>query len=104
EKIVDGYFALIPRCKPVTQVVHDALLIAHRGAHNNDYGIFENTNEAFRLAREAGCWGIELDVHATADGVFVVNHDPTLKRLWNHNVAIADLSFNELRSLVPNVL
>lgn len=103
EKIVDGYFAFIPRCKPVVQTVNDTLLIAHRGAHNNSYGIFENTNAAFRLAKEAGCWGIEFDVHATADGVLVVNHDPTLNRLWNHNATIADLNFNELRTLVPGV-
>ena len=103
EKIVDGFFASIPRSKPLAHYAKEALLIAHRGAHNNSQGIFENTHQAFQLARELGCWGIEFDVHVTADGVFVVNHDPTLNRLWNQDSAIADLSFDELRQLVPGV-
>lgn len=48
--------------------------IAHRGLHRV---VPENTLEAFRLALEAGADAVELDVHATADGVVVVHHDPT---------------------------
>lgn len=103
EKIVDDYVALIPRRKPDMERIEQALLIAHRGAHNNRQGIFENSLEAFRLAKKAGCWGLELDVHATADKILVVNHDSNLKRLWNHNVVIADVTFNELRMLAPGV-
>ena len=36
----------------------------------------ENTLPSFVAALEAGAQGIELDVHATADGVVVVHHDP----------------------------
>jgi glycerophosphoryl diester phosphodiesterase len=103
EKIVDGFFATIPRPKPTSQRMDKALLIAHRGAHNNSMGIFENTHKAFQRAKEMGCWGIELDVHSTADGVFVVNHDPNLSRLWQHNAVIADLNFDELRRLAPEI-
>lgn len=38
----------------------------------------ENTLPSFAAALEAGADGIELDVHATADGVVVVHHDPAL--------------------------
>lgn len=38
----------------------------------------ENTLHGFRLAVEAGADGIELDVHATSDGVVVVHHDARL--------------------------
>jgi glycerophosphoryl diester phosphodiesterase len=38
----------------------------------------ENTLPSFRAAISAGADGIELDVHATADGVVVVNHDDTV--------------------------
>ena len=38
----------------------------------------ENTLPSFAAAIEAGADGIELDVHATADGVVVVHHDPAL--------------------------
>lgn len=31
--------------------------------------------------------------------MLVVNHDPTLNRLWNKDIAISDLSFSELRAL-----
>jgi glycerophosphoryl diester phosphodiesterase len=36
----------------------------------------ENTLPSFVAALAAGAQGIELDVHATADGVVVVHHDP----------------------------
>ena len=103
EKMVDGYFAAIPRRKPDPEKMKNARLIAHRGAHNNEAGIFENTREAFRLAEKVGCWGIELDIHSTADKILVVNHDPTLKRLWGHDVTIAHITFSALRSLVPEI-
>jgi glycerophosphoryl diester phosphodiesterase len=103
EKMVDGYFSSIPRSKPNIHQVNNTLLIAHRGAHNNASGVFENTQRAFQRAKESGCWGIELDVHATADGILVVNHDHTLKRLWHYDKTIADLSFKELNQLAPQV-
>jgi glycerophosphoryl diester phosphodiesterase len=36
----------------------------------------ENTLPSFRAALSAGADAIELDVHATSDGVVVVHHDP----------------------------
>lgn len=103
EKMIDGCFALMPRQKPSPLSVKEARIIAHRGAHNNAQGIIENTLQAFSIARDAGCWGIEFDIHATRDSVLVVNHDPTLKRLWGHDVAIADLSFSDLRALESGI-
>jgi glycerophosphoryl diester phosphodiesterase len=47
--------------------------IAHRGAPREHP---ENTLPAFARALELGADGIELDVHATRDGVVVVHHDP----------------------------
>ena len=49
--------------------------IAHRGANREAR---ENTLPAFLKAMDRGADGIELDVHATADGVIVVHHDPAL--------------------------
>lgn len=48
-------------------------IIAHRGTPREHP---ENTLPAFSRALELGVDGIELDVHATADGVVVVHHDP----------------------------
>ena len=50
-------------------------IIAHRGASRQRR---ENTLAAFDRALALGADAIELDVHATADGVVVVHHDPVL--------------------------
>jgi glycerophosphoryl diester phosphodiesterase len=50
-------------------------IIAHRGASRDRR---ENTLAAFALALEQEADGIELDVHATADGTVVVHHDAAL--------------------------
>ena len=47
-------------------------LIAHRGASRERR---ENTLPAFERALELGADGIELDTHATSDGIVVVHHD-----------------------------
>ena len=54
-----------------------SLVIAHRGA---SVEACENTLPALRLARVQGADLIEVDVHATEDGVVVVHHDPDLLR------------------------
>jgi glycerophosphoryl diester phosphodiesterase len=43
----------------------------------------ENTLRAFRQALASGVDGIELDVHATADGIPVVIHDRDVERTTN---------------------
>ena len=53
------------------------LIYAHRGA-SAMYP--ENTLRAFRQALASGVDGIELDVHATADGIPVVIHDRDVER------------------------
>ncbi|HAE21703.1 MAG TPA: glycerophosphodiester phosphodiesterase [Spirochaetaceae bacterium] len=53
------------------------LLFAHRGLSSEAP---ENTMAAFRLARDYGIPGIELDIHLTKDGKIVVIHDGNTKR------------------------
>src|SRR5207237_3843916 len=52
-----------------------ALVIAHRGASAREW---ENSLAAFRAAAALGADAVELDVHATADGVIVVHHDEAI--------------------------
>jgi len=51
------------------------LRIAHRGVPRR---LPENTLPSFSAALALGANGIELDVHATSDGVVVVHHDAAL--------------------------
>lgn len=51
---------------------------AHRGWHVGDGQ--ENTLAAFVRAADEGLAYVEMDVHASADGVAMVLHDPTLDR------------------------
>lgn len=101
EKCVDACVAYLPRPRPKLMANTPVCLVAHRGAHDHSLHIQENTHAAFERALKLGCYGIEFDVHACADGVLVVNHDATLTRLWGHDVAINTLGFDELRALVP---
>lgn len=52
-------------------------LIAHRGYWKAP-GCVQNSIAALKAAAEAGIYGCELDVQATADGEIIVNHDPHL--------------------------
>jgi glycerophosphoryl diester phosphodiesterase len=54
---------------------------------------------AIRRALELGASGIELDVHATADGVLVVSHDGTVDRTTNGAGSIHQLTLAEIRGL-----
>lgn len=69
---------------------------AHRGLHNLNKGIPENTLTAFRNAVEHG-YGIELDIQLTKDGQVVVAHDFDLKRICGIDKQIDELSYEELR-------
>lgn len=54
---------------------------------------------AIRRALAAGATGIELDVHATADGELVVCHDATVDRTTAATGTIAQFTLAELRQL-----
>jgi glycerophosphoryl diester phosphodiesterase len=54
--------------------------IAHRGLHDAQAGVIENTPSAFKAAIAAN-YAIETDVQLTADGEAMVHHDFALGRL-----------------------
>ncbi len=68
---------------------------AHRGLHDKDNGIPENSMTAFRRAVEHG-YGAELDVHLLADGRLAVFHDSTLKRICGAEGTIEALRTEDL--------
>ena len=60
----------------------------------------ENTLEAFRVARDLGADGVELDARRTADGVIIVHHDPQLP---GDDRPIVAMERSELLRLAPAV-
>lgn len=71
------------------------LRIAHRGASAEKP---ENTLAAFHRALAHRSDGVELDVHVTCDGVPVVIHDATLRRLTGAPGRVAATPWYELRN------
>lgn len=77
-------------------------IIAHRGLHDNNVNIPENSISAFAAATEKG-YIIELDVSLTKDKKLVVFHDKKLKRLFELDRYLKDISYGELSRLrLPN--
>ncbi|MEU8982749.1 glycerophosphodiester phosphodiesterase [Streptomyces sp. NPDC048309] len=70
--------------------------VAHRGA---PYRARENTIDSLRSALQLGADAVEIDVRLTRDGVPVLLHDETLKRLWEQDRPLRSLSSDEVRGL-----
>lgn len=72
--------------------------VAHRG---DPYRHRENTLPSLRSAVRAGADAVEMDVRLTADGVPVLLHDPTLKRLWGGRGRLAEVNADRLPAGIP---
>lgn len=69
---------------------------AHRGLHDGNVSVPENSMAAFGAAVDAG-FGIELDVQLTKDGQMVVFHDGDLRRVCGADARVRDLTYEELK-------
>ncbi len=69
---------------------------AHRGWHTGDLEGCENTLAAFTRAADEGFGYVELDVHASADGVPVVHHDVMLGRTTDGTGRLSEHTAAEL--------
>ena len=69
---------------------------AHRGWHVGETEGLENTVAAFTRAAQEGYSYVETDVHATRDGVLVVHHDATLRRVAGHPGVLRALDWADL--------
>ncbi len=92
-------FMMAPRLKrpPLLKKLQQ-YRFAHRGLHDIEKGIPENSLLAFRLAMEEG-YGMELDVHLSKDGKLVVEHDDSLLRTCGVNRPIEDCAWEEIQHL-----
>lgn len=69
-------------------------LYAHRGLHDAQKP--ENSLPAFKAAKEKG-YGMEFDLHLTADGQLLIMHDSSLLRTCGVDMKIPEHSLAELR-------
>ncbi len=100
----DFLFKWWPQARLTRGETERCKLVAHRGIHDGGVSVYENTLKAFEAARQAGIWGVELDVQWTRDAVPVVIHDPHTARLpGQFAVEVARVDFAELNAACPLV-
>ena len=97
--VAAGLIALNWYCKTpdytVYQTSQNVELVAHRGFRAVAP---ENTAPALEQAGKAGFYGAECDVYRTADGVWVIHHDPITYRMTGGFNMIEDKTYDELMS------
>ena len=71
-------------------------VLAHRGLALDAP---ENTLLAFAKAAAIGAAYIETDVHVSHDGVAVISHDPSLRRVAGRDLRVSRLTMDELRRI-----
>lgn len=71
-------------------------MVAHRGVSGLER---ENTCAAFVAAGNRSYFGVETDIHRTADGQYIVFHDDNLARLLGDERVVEEMRFDELRAL-----
>jgi glycerophosphoryl diester phosphodiesterase len=102
QALTDFFMGLIPRKTPHRDAINKCKIVSHRGAHDNKH-ILENTMDAFQKALSIGVYGIEFDIRWTKDMVPIVHHDKSLLRVFEEDILIRDLSFDELRRSYPKI-
>ena len=68
---------------------------AHRGLHNKEKGVPENSLLAFDMACRGG-FGMELDLQMTQDGQIVIHHDRNISRTCGVDRNIDEMTYEEL--------
>ena len=92
-------YAVAPgRATPGQKAPFYGRYFAHRGLHTGNSAAPENSITAFRMAANVG-YGVELDVHLTADNQVVVFHDRDLSRMTGAEGNIEDFTYDQLQQL-----
>ena len=80
---------------------HTVLIAAHRGGYTNDVAddAPENSVANVAVAVSKGYEVFETDIQRTADGVFVMAHDPTIERETNGTGTVESKTLQELQQL-----
>lgn len=89
-------FAAVLAACLVTSSASAVQIVGHRGASHDAP---ENTLAATNLAWTQGADAVETDIYLGKDGKLIVHHDKTAKRTAGRDVAIAELTQAESRTL-----
>lgn len=74
-------------------------IIAHRGLSSLEC---ENSCAAFVAAANRSYFGIETDIHATADGNIIILHDETTERVSDVNINVEVSTLREVQTVLLN--
>lgn len=96
------FFMIMPSIRKNDTVEKIGIAIfAHRGLHDKERHIPENSLAAFERAIQLGV-GIELDVHLTADNGTVIMHDTTTDRMTGVSGNVTEMTQAKLARLRLN--
>ncbi len=71
-------------------------MVAHRGVSGLER---ENTCAAFVAAGNRSYFGVETDIHRTADGRYIVIHDDDVRRIAGREEVVEETDFETLRAI-----
>jgi glycerophosphoryl diester phosphodiesterase len=91
---------IAPARKPYPYALRRDVLYAHRGLHDGNHAVIENSMKAFALAMEHG-YGMEMDLQTTRDGKVVIHHDLNTQRICGVNAEIEQTDYADL-PLLPD--
>lgn len=97
----NGVAAAVPEGRKIMDTIkmhhRQVRFIAHRGLSGLER---ENTAAAFVAAGNRSYYGIETDVHRTADGEFIIVHDDTTGRVTvGADLTVEETAYADLRQL-----
>ena len=91
---------IAPARRPYPGDIRRDVLYAHRGLHDGNHVVIENSMRAFALAVEHG-YGMEMDLQTTRDGQVVVHHDLNTLRVCGKDAVIEQTDYTVL-PLLPD--
>lgn len=77
----------------------DRIPLAHFAHRASDAVLPENTAEGVAHSLALGYDGVEIDIHATSDGVFVLLHDDSCQRMLGLGGTVDQHTYAELKDL-----
>jgi glycerophosphoryl diester phosphodiesterase len=75
-------------------------IVSHRGG---SLECDENSIKSIKYSMELPVDAIEMDIYFTKDNVPVVNHDPSLNRIYRIDECIININFSKIFGIIPSL-